>query len=342
MQKVLITGVAGFIGFHLARRLLASGREVVGIDNLTPYYDVELKRARLAELGAPSGFRFLDLDLTCRDEVRDLMDDSRPDAVIHLAAQAGVRYSVSAPFSYVESNLVGFMNVLEACRHAPPHHFVFASSSSVYGSNTAMPFTVHDRADHPVSLYAATKRSNEMLAHSYSHLFGLPTTGLRFFTVYGPWGRPDMAYYLFAKAVADGTDVTLFNEGRNRRVFTYVDDVIEGVARVLERPARPDPAFDPAAPDPAISSAPFRLYNIGHDEPVEVNDLLALVERGLGRRARRIYAPMHAGDVEAMWADSSDLERDAGYRPHTPLATGMEEFLAWFRAYHGVPVGEIG
>lgn len=335
-RKVLVTGAAGFIGFHLTRRLLEAGDHVIAADNLTPYYDVELKRARLAALGASEALRFLELDLAAPGVIDELLRQERPDVVVHLAAQAGVRYSVTAPFSYVSSNLVGFMNLLEACRHTPPRHFVFASSSSVYGSNTRMPFTVHDRADHPVSLYAATKRSNELLAHSYSHLFGLPTTGLRFFTVYGPWGRPDMAYYLFAKAVADGGEVVLYNEGRNRRVFTYVDDVVEGVARILDRPATADPEYDPASPDPATSSAPFRLYNIGHDEPVEVNRLLALIEQGLGRSARRRFAPMHPGDVEAMWADSGDLERDADYRPRTPLEVGIAEFLAWFREYHSV------
>ncbi len=336
MKKILVTGAAGFVGFHLTRRLAAQGLEVVGVDNFNDYYDVQLKLDRLAELQRSTDVPVERLDLSDRDGLEGLLASFRPDRVVHLAAQAGVRHSLVDPHSYVDSNLVGFVNVLEACRKHAPEHLVYASSSSIYGANTKLPFSEHDRADHPLSLYGATKRANELLAHSYSHLFRLPVTGLRFFTVYGPWGRPDMAYYLFARAIVDGRPLRLFNEGRNRRVFTYVDDIVDAIIRVIARPATPDPNWSSEEPDPATSAAPYRIYNIGHDELVELERFVSLIERGLGRSAERVFVPAQAGDMVEMVPNMHDLRADFGLHPTTPLEVGLERFLAWFADYHGV------
>jgi UDP-glucuronate 4-epimerase len=333
---VLVTGAAGFIGFHLAGRLLGAGVPVVGIDNLSPYYDVALKEARLRLLRQHAGFRFARLDLADRAGLGRLFDRHRFRHVVNLAAQAGVRHSLVAPHAYAEANVTGFLNLLEECRRAGVAHLVYASSSSVYGGNTRLPFSVHDNVDHPVSLYAATKKAGELMAHSYSHLFGLPATGLRFFTVYGPWGRPDMAYYLFTKALFEGRPIRLFNHGRMRRDFTYVDDIVEGVARVIPLAPRPDPGFDTAAPDPGRSWAPHRLYNIGNARPEELTGLIAILEELTGRKAVIEMAEMQPGDVPATFADVSDLEAAVGFRPATPLREGLSRFVAWYREFHGV------
>jgi UDP-glucuronate 4-epimerase len=327
--KVLVTGAAGFIGAALCDRLLARGDEVLGLDNLNDYYDVTLKQARLARLEARAGFRFERLELADRAATARLFAAGRFDVVVHLAAQAGVRYSVSHPERYVDSNLVAFGNVLEGCRHARVGHLVFASSSSVYGLNAKLPFSEHDTVDHPVSLYAATKKANEAMAHVYAHLFGLPCTGLRFFTVYGPWGRPDMSPFLFARAILKGEPLKVFNHGDMRRDFTYIDDVVEGVVRVLARP--------PGAGmvTPATSTAPWRLYNIGNNQPVPLLEWIATFERCLGRAAQVELAPLQPGDVVATAADIADLERDTGFRPVTPIAEGVRRFVEWYRAYYG-------
>jgi UDP-glucuronate 4-epimerase len=334
MQKILVTGAAGFIGFHLARRLLQKGEAVVGLDNLNPYYDVTLKEARLALLEGSSAFRFIRADLADRKAMAALFEAERFDIVVHLAAQAGVRYSLENPHAYVESNLVGFMNVLEGCRHAGVRHLVFASSSSVYGANTRMPFSVHDNVDHPLSLYAATKKANELMAHTYASLYGIPCTGLRFFTVYGPWGRPDMALFLFTRAILEGRPIDIFNEGRMERDFTYIDDIIEGVDRIMERIPAPDPAWSGARPDPAVSFAPYRLYNIGNNRPVKLMDFIAILEGRLGRKAKKNFLPMQPGDVPATFADVDDLMADAGFRPATPIEEGIGRFVAWYRDYY--------
>jgi len=334
--RVLLTGAAGFIGFHVARLLLARGDEVVGLDNRSPYYDVALKDARLALLLGDRRFRFQELDLADRDGTAAAFDSAAPEAVVHLAAQAGVRYSLENPHAYVDANLVGFVNVLEGCRAASVRHLVYASSSSVYGANTAVPFSEHDNVDHPVSLYAATKKANELLAHSYSHLFELPTTGLRFFTVYGPWGRPDMAYYKFTEAIVAGRPIDVYGEGRMRRDFTYIDDVAAAVVRVLDRPPVPDSSWSAADPDPATSSAPWRVYNIGGNRPVELSRFIEVLEGCLGVRAERRLLPAQPGDVEATWADVSDLEAAIGPSPMTPIEEGLPRFVEWFRAYHRV------
>lgn len=334
-MPILVTGAAGFIGFHVAKRFLDYGAEVIGIDNFSDYYDVRLKEARVRELQPHKGFRFLKLDLADRAEVKRLFAESRPSRVIHLAAQAGVRYSVSNPHAYVDSNLTGFVNVLEGCRHTKVEHLVFASSSSVYGTNTRMPFSVHDNVDHPISLYAATKKANELMAHAYSHLYGLPTTGLRFFTVYGPWSRPDMAVFLFTKAVLEGRPIDLFNEGRMKRDFTYVGDVVEGVLRVANRIPAGSSSFDPGNPDPATSRAPYRIYNIGNNNPVEITELIDELERLLQRKATKRFLPMQAGDVAATYADVTDLARDVEFHPSTPLADGLGHFVSWYRDYYG-------
>jgi UDP-glucuronate 4-epimerase len=332
-MRCLVTGAAGFIGAALCERLLARGAEVVGVDDLNDYYDVALKEARLARLTGRPGFSFERLDLADRDASAALFGGGY-DAVIHLAAQAGVRYSLARPERYVDANLVGFGNVLEGCRGARVGHLVFASSSSVYGLNAKLPFAERDNVDHPVSLYAATKKANELMAHAYAHLFGLPCTGLRFFTVYGPWGRPDMAAFLFTRAILEGRPIRVFNDGRMQRDFTYIDDVIEGVVRVIERPA---PAADPAAvPTPATSSAPWRIYNIGNNRPVELLHFIRVLEDALGRRAQLELAPLQPGDVVATAADIADLEEAVGFAPVTPIEEGIGRFVAWYRSYYGV------
>jgi len=333
-MKVLVTGCAGFIGMHAAERLLARGDEVVGVDNLNDYYDVALKQARLARLEAAARFRFERLDIADAPAMARLFAQERFDGVVHLAAQAGVRHSLRNPLSYAQSNLVGFVNVLEGCRHGGVGHLVYASSSSVYGGNRRMPFSEHDAVDHPVSLYAATKKSNELMAHAYSHLFGLPATGLRFFTVYGPWGRPDMALFLFTRAILEGRPIDVFNHGRMQRDFTYIDDIVDGVLRVLDRPAAPDPGFDPLRPDAATASVPFRIYNIGNHQPVGLLDYIEALERALGRKAEKNFLPMQAGDVEATYADIGDLAAAVGFAPRMPLAEGVAAFVDWYQSYY--------
>jgi UDP-glucuronate 4-epimerase len=334
MPTYLVTGAAGFIGFHLVHRLLERGEEVVGVDNLNDYYDVKLKLDRLKQLEKRPGFRFVKLDIADRTGLPALFRKVRPQRVVNLAAQAGVRYSLTNPHAYVDSSLVGFVNILEACRHGEVEHLVYASSSSVYGANTRMPFSVHDNVDHPISLYAATKKANELMAHTYSHLYRLPTTGLRFFTVYGPWGRPDMAYFSFTKAIEEGRPIELFNEGRMKRDFTYVDDIIEGVVRVAGHVATPNPAWDSANPDPASSNAPYRLYNIGNSTPIALREFIAALEKCLGKKAELRLRPMQPGDVEGTFADVADLTRDIGFRPATSIEDGLARFVEWYRAYY--------
>lgn len=335
-MRVLVTGAAGFIGYHLARTLLDRGDTVIGLDNLNDYYDVRLKEARLERLRGHANFEFHRISLSDRAPLAELFRASRPQRVLHMAAQAGVRFSLQSPDVYVESNLVGFLNVLEGCRHHGVEHLVYASSSSVYGANTRMPFSVHDNVDHPLSLYAATKKANELMAHSYSHLFRLPATGLRFFTVYGPWGRPDMALFLFTRSILEGRPIDVFNEGRMQRDFTYVDDVVEGVLRVMDRVPTPDPAWDGTAPDPGSSRAPYRIYNIGNDQPAELSRLIECLESSLGRTAVKRMLPMQPGDVPATWANVEDLVRDTGFRPATALEDGVRNFVDWYRTYYGV------
>ncbi|HEY0035217.1 MAG TPA: NAD-dependent epimerase [Longimicrobium sp.] len=342
MSRILVTGAAGFIGSHVAQRLLERGDEVVGLDNLNAYYDVSLKEARLARITPHPGFRFVRMDVGDREGMAELFERERFDRVVHLAAQAGVRYSLTHPHAYLESNITGFLNVLEGCRHHGVEHLVYASSSSVYGANTAMPFSVHDTVDHPVSLYAATKKANELMAHTYSHLYGVPTTGLRFFTVYGPWGRPDMAMFLFAKAILEGRPIDVFNHGRMQRDFTYIDDIVEGVIRVTDRPAPRNPAWDGAHPDPGTSSAPYRVYNIGNNDPVELMEVIRLIERFLGREAEKRMLDLQPGDVPATYADASDLERDTGFAPATPIEDGVRRFVEWYLQYYGPESGRGG
>ncbi len=334
MAKLLVTGAAGFIGFHVSRQLVSRGDTVVGIDNLNDYYSVSLKRDRLAELAREPAFTFRQLDIADRAATAELFAAEPFDVVIHLAAQAGVRYSLQHPAAYVESNLVGFANVLEGCRHSAVKHLVYASSSSVYGANTKLPFAVDDPVDHPLSLYAATKKANELMAHSYSHLYGLPTTGLRFFTVYGPWGRPDMALWLFVEAILNDRPINVFNHGRMRRDFTYIDDIVEGVVRVADRIPQPGGSGRPESPGPGISAAPFRIYNIGNNEPIELIHLIELVENCVGKKARKNFLPMQPGDVLETYADVDDLMRDVGFRPRTPIELGLARFVEWYRAYH--------
>jgi len=334
-MKVLVTGAAGFIGFHTSKRLLARGDEVVGLDNLNPYYDVTLKQARLAQLTQTAGFRFAQLDLADQAAMTELFRRERFERIVHLAAQAGVRYSLEAPHTYVASNVTGTLNVLEGCRHNGVEHLVYASTSSVYGANTNMPFSVHRIADHPLSLYAATKRANELMAHNYSALFKVPTTGLRFFTVYGPWGRPDMALFLFTRNILEGKPIDVFNHGHHRRDFTYVEDIAEGVVRALDRPAQPDPSWNSNDPDPATSRAPFRLYNIGNHQPVELMRYIEVIEECLGRKAEKNFLPMQLGDVPETFADITDLVSDVGYRPATPVEVGVRRFVDWYCEYYG-------
>jgi UDP-glucuronate 4-epimerase len=337
MANVLLTGAAGFIGFHVAQRLLADGHHVLGLDNLNDYYDPTLKLARLEQLTPHAAFTFERLDISDRAGMAELFRRHRPTWVVHLAAQAGVRYSLQNPHAYVDANLVGFLNVLEGCRHHAVPHLVFASSSSVYGANTRLPFSVHDNVDHPLSLYAATKKANELMAHTYAHLYGLPCTGLRFFTVYGPWGRPDMALFLFARAILEDRPIDVFNEGRMQRDFTYVDDVVEGLVRVLAKPPAPDPTWSGEHPDPGTSRAAYRVYNIGNDRPVELLRFIEVLEQCLGKRARKNLLPMQLGDVPATRADVADLVREVGYRPHTTVEEGVARFVSWYRAYYRVP-----
>ena len=334
-EKVLVTGAAGFIGFHLSKRLVERGDQVVGIDNLNDYYDVGLKKARLAQLEGLSGFRFMKLSLEDREGLLGLFKEERFDKVVNLAAQAGVRYSLINPYAYIDANIVGFINILEGCRHNNVRHLVFASSSSVYGANTKMPFSVHDNVDHPVSLYAATKKANELMAHTYSHLYKLPCTGLRFFTVYGPWGRPDMALFLFTKAIIEDRPIDVFNFGKMQRDFTYIDDIVEGVIRVTDRIAAPNPAWSGDESDPGTSSAPYRIYNIGNNNPVELMRFIEVLEDALGKKAIKNLLPLQPGDVPATYADVDDLMKDVGFKPDTPVEVGIRRFVEWYRGYYG-------
>ena len=332
----LVTGTAGFIGYHVARRLLDRGETVVGLDNVNTYYDVRLKEARIAQLAGRTGYTFHRLDLADRAGLEAVFKTARPRRVIHLAAQAGVRYSLENPHAYVDSNLVGFMNILECCRHQGVEHLAYASSSSVYGANTRMPFSIHHNVDHPVSLYAATKKANELMAHTYSHLFKLPTTGLRFFTVYGPWGRPDMALFIFTRAILAGQPIPLFNQGRMRRDFTYIDDIAEGVIRIADHTAIGNPDWNGDHPDPGSSRAPYRIYNIGNNSPVEVMHLIQVLQDALGRKAELNLLPMQPGDVPATWADIDDLARDIDFKPATSIETGVNRFVEWYREFYHV------
>lgn len=334
-MKILVTGAAGFIGMHTSLRLLERGDEVIGVDNLNDYYDVRLKEARLARLQDKRNFRFHKLSVEDREGMARLFREERPQRVIHLAAQAGVRYSLRNPHAYIDANLHGFMNILEGCRHNGVEHLAYASSSSVYGGNTRMPFSEHDNIDHPVSLYAATKKANELMAHTYSHLFRLPTTGLRFFTVYGPWGRPDMALFLFTKAILEGRPIDVFNNGEMVRDFTYIDDIVEGVIRVCDKPAMAAAEFDPSAPDPAISNAPYRVFNIGNSRPTPLVEYIHALEEALGTEARRNLLPMQPGDVPATSADTSELRAWVGFAPDTPVRTGVKRFVDWYRRHYG-------
>ena len=336
IKKILVTGAAGFIGYHLSGRLLEEGREVVGLDNMNDYYDPAIKEARLSRLTPHVNFKSVRKDLSDRAVMEELFVAEKFDGVINLAAQAGVRYSLINPHSYVDSNLVGFMNVLEGCRHNNVKHLVFASSSSVYGANTRMPFSVHDNVDHPVSIYAATKKANELMAHTYSHLYGLHCTGLRFFTVYGPWGRPDMALFLFTKAILEDRPIDVFNHGKMRRDFTYVDDIVEGVVRVLDRPAEPNPGWTGDAPDPSSSYVPYKLYNIGNNQPVELLRFIEIIEECLGKKARKNLLPLQPGDVPATYANIDDLMRDVEFKPSTTLEEGIPRFIAWYKDYYKV------
>lgn len=335
-MKILVTGAAGFIGMHVSQLLLARGDTVVGLDNLNDYYDPQLKRDRLARLTPDLRFQFVKLDVADRDGMAKLFATERFDRVVHLAAQAGVRYSLVNPQAYIDSNIVGFTNVLEGCRYNDVQHLAYASSSSVYGSNTQMPFSESHNIDHPVSMYAATKKANELMAHTYSHLFGLPTTGLRFFTVYGPWGRPDMALFLFTKAILEDRPIDVFNHGQMVRDFTFVEDIAQGVVRVLDRAATPDPAFDAARPDPSRSSAPYRVFNIGNNDPVKLMDFIEAIESAVGKTAQRNYMPLQDGDVPATYADVSQLSEWTGFTPATPVREGVARFVAWYREYFKV------
>ncbi len=333
-NNVLVTGVAGFIGFHLARRLLQDGCQVVGIDNMNPYYEVTLKEARLEKLKDEPAFSLYKLDLSDREQLAAVFDNMGFDVVVNMAAQAGVRYSIENPHAYVDSNLVGFVNLLECCRHQQVKHLVFASSSSVYGANTKMPFSVHHNVDHPVSLYAATKKANELMAHTYSHLYQLPCTGLRFFTVYGPWGRPDMALFLFTKAILEDQPIHVFNNGKMQRDFTYIDDIVEGVVRVMGKLPEANPGWDGDAPDPGTSSAPYKVYNIGNNNPVELITFIEVIESVLGKKARKELMDMQPGDVAATYADVDDLMADVGFKPATPIEIGIKRFVEWFKEFY--------
>ncbi len=333
-MKILLTGAAGFIGFHTTAALLARGDTVVGIDNLNDYYDVRLKEARLAQLTGRNGFQFRKLDLADLRGIEDLFREERPERVIHLAAQAGVRYSIENPRAYIDSNIAGTMNILEGCRHNGVQHLVYASSSSVYGANTAMPFSVHHNVDHPLSLYAATKKSNELMAHTYAHLYKLPVTGLRFFTVYGPWGRPDMALFLFTKKILAGEPIDVFNNGNHARDFTYIDDIVEGVVRTMDKIAEPNPEWSSDAPDPGTSMAPYRLYNIGNNNPIELMHLSGYLEKALGREAKKNFLGLQPGDVPKTYANVDDLVADVGFKPETSIEDGVARFVKWYREFY--------
>jgi UDP-glucuronate 4-epimerase len=335
-NNIVVTGAAGFIGFHLSKRLLDSGKIVHGVDNLNDYYDVGIKKDRLAILMKYSTFKFYKIDLESYQHLSEIFETNTIDIVVNLAAQAGVRYSLTNPFAYVNSNLVGFINILECCRHHRVKHLVFASSSSVYGANTKMPFSVHHNVDHPVSLYAATKKANELMAHTYSHLYDLACTGLRFFTVYGPWGRPDMALFLFTKAILEEEPIKVFNHGKMLRDFTYIDDIIEGVIRIMAKIPAPDPRWNGNAPDPGTSYARYRNYNIGNNQPIELSDFILEIEKALNKKAKRQYLDLQPGDVPATYADIEDLERDVGFRPRTALKMGIARFIAWYKEYYHV------
>jgi UDP-glucuronate 4-epimerase len=334
-NPILVTGAGGFIGFHVAQRLLRESRAVIGLDNLNAYYDPRLKQARIAELEKLPGFRFVKCDLADRDGIGALFSEHHFAHVVHLAAQAGVRYSLTDPHAYVDANLVGFLNILEGCRQVQSRHLLYASSSSVYGANTKMPFSTAENVDHPLSLYGATKKANELMAHAYAHLFNIPTTGLRFFTVYGPWGRPDMAMWLFTEAIRAGRPIKLFNHGKMERDFTFVDDVVEAIVRLIDKPPRGNPAWSGEAPDPASSRAPWMVYNIGNNNPIEVTEVVRLIEEAAGRKAVCEYLPMQPGDVPATFADVSALEALIGFRPSTPIGEGVRRFVAWYDSYRG-------
>lgn len=334
VNPILVTGAAGFIGYHVSRALAAAGRDVIGVDNLSPYYDPKLKEARLRQLAGAKNFKFVRLDLADRKATAALFAEHRFPFVIHLAAQAGVRHSLVDPYAYADANFEGFLNILEGCRHNGCRHLVYASSSSVYGANTRLPFRTSDNVDHPLSLYGASKKANELMAHSYAHLFNLPATGLRFFTVYGPWGRPDMAMWLFTAAIRAGKPIKLFNQGNMRRDFTYIDDVVQAVVRLIDRPAEGDPDWSGAAPDPSRSSAPWRVYNIGNNSPVDVPEVVKILEAAIGKKAIRELLPLQPGDVPATFADVDDLMRDVGFKPSTPIADGIAQFVAWYNQYH--------
>lgn len=336
MKRILVTGTAGFIGFHLSKRLLERGDSVVGIDNLNNYYDVTLKENRLAQLKDYPNFLFHKIDLADRDRIYQLFQDESFDIVVNLAAQAGVRYSLTHPHAYINSNVVGFTNILEGCRHSGVKHLVFASSSSVYGANTKIPFSVHDNVDHPISLYAASKKANELMAHTYSHLYQMPVTGLRFFSVYGPWGRPDMALFIFTKAILSGQTINVFNYGKMRRDFTYIDDIIEGVVRIADKTPEPNPNWSGSHPDPGSSLAPYKIYNIGNNQPVELLHFIEVLENRLGIKAKKNLLPMQPGDVAVNYADVDDLIRDVGFKPSTSVETGIEKFVNWYRTYYNV------
>lgn len=333
-MTILVTGAAGFIGMHLSKRLLEQGYEVVGIDNLNDYYDPKLKEARLTELNKYNHFTFMKLDLVDKEGILELFNKFSFTYVIHLAAQAGVRYSLQNPHAYVDSNLVSFVNILEACRHNPVKHFIYASSSSVYGANQKTPFSTSDNVDHPVSLYAATKKANELIAHTYSHLYGIPTTGLRFFTVYGPWGRPDMAYFSFTKNILEGKPIKVFNHGNMKRDFTYIDDIVEGIVRLLDKPPVSNPNWDRMSPDPSSSYAPYKIYNIGNNQPVKLLDFIETLESLLGVKAKMEFLPMQPGDVEATYADIDDLQKAVGFHPSTSIEDGLRKFVKWYRSYY--------
>jgi len=335
-MKVLVTGAAGFIGSHVAHRLLDRDDEVVGLDNLNDYYDVSLKQARLDRLQARDGFNFYKLDLEDTDGVAKLFASEKPDRVVHLAAQAGVRYSIENPRAYMDSNIIGTMNILEGCRHNSSEHLVYASSSSVYGANTSMPFSIHDNVDHPMSLYAASKKANELMAHTYSNLFALPTTGLRFFTVYGPWGRPDMALFMFTRDILAGKPIDVFNYGKHRRDFTYIDDIVEGIIRTLDNVATPNAEWSGESPDPGTSFAPYRIYNIGNSQPVELLRYIEVLEECLGKKAEKNLLPLQPGDVPDTYADVQDLTNDVGYQPATSVETGIQRFVEWYRDFYKV------